>query len=132
MAHVHKAHFTRHRFFIGSGRTCNTEAGANLALEILKIQACFYLNQLSKTEFIEYVLFLNYDFCFSAESRFGCGSSHHNLHTGEVYRLLQTLHEYGHQHPVSQAQLHQQRLLLLSEPHDSRYLGLYPPGVPRR
>lgn len=64
-----------------------------------------------------------------AESRHGRGSPHHHLHAREGDRLLQALHEHGHQHPVPQTQRHQERLLLLPQSHDSRHLGLHPLGL---
>lgn len=75
-----------------------------------------------------------YKFCVffppNTESRLGSRSSHHHLCTWKIHRLLQAFHEHGHQHFVSQTQYYQQWLLLLPEPHDSRHMGLHPPGLP--
>lgn len=61
-----------------------------------------------------------------------CGPFDHHICSRESHWLLQAFHEHGHQHPVPQTQHHQQRLLLLPEPHDAGHLGLHPPGLPGR
>lgn len=56
--------------------------------------------------------------------RSGSGSSYHHLRTGESHRLLQALHDSGHQHSLPEAQWYQSRSLLLPQPPVSWHLDV--------